>query len=56
MLEWKGRCKQEILQLSDMRASHECETSRELSLANVNDHLVQGETLEFVNSDCLSGS
>ena len=34
-----------------MRAGNKCEASGELSLAKVNDHFVQGQTLGLVNGD-----
>ena len=38
--EWWGE--QQILKLTDTRAGDECEAGGELSLADVDDHLVQG--------------
>ena len=48
--EWWGV--EQILKLTDMRAGDECEACGELSLADVDDHLVQGETLRLVDGDC----
>ena len=48
--EWRGE--QQILKLTDTRAGDECEACGELSLADVDDHFVQGETLRLVDGDC----
>ena len=47
-----GGVKRKVLQLTDTRARDECEACGELSLADVDDHLVQGETLGLVDGDC----
>ena len=44
-LEGEWWSEEQILQLTDMRAGDECEACGELSPADVDDHLVQGETL-----------
>ena len=48
--EWWGE--EKILKLTDTRAGDKCEACGELSLADVDDYLVQGETLRLVDGDC----
>ena len=45
----KWRSEQKVLELTDTRAGHKREACGELSLADVNDYLVQGKTLD---GDC----
>ena len=48
--EWWSE--EKVLQLTDTRAGDKREACGELSLADVDDHLVQGETLRLVDGDC----
>ena len=40
------------MKLTDSRTGYKCEACGEFSLANIDYHLVQGETLGFVDGDC----
>ena len=51
-LVWERWSEEDVLKLTDSRTGYKCEACGELPLTSVDNHLVQGENLGFVDSDC----